>query len=41
MDLKSKAGEVLKLFCTEFGIPLDLTFDGLKKQTKKNMVLMK
>ena len=41
MDSKSKAGDALRLFCAEFGIPHDLTFDGSKEQTKKNTTFMK
>ena len=41
MDSKGKAGDALRLFCTEFGIPYDLTFDGSKEQTKKNTTFMK
>ena len=41
MDSKGKAGEALKCFCTEFGVPERLTFDGSKEQTKKGTVFMK
>ena len=30
MDSKSKAGDALKVFCQEFGVPEKLTFDGSK-----------
>lgn len=35
MDLKSKAGDALRTFCSEFGVPERLTFDGSKEQTEK------
>ena len=41
MDKKSEAGEALKTFCKEFGVPEKLTFDGSKEQTKKGTVFMK
>ena len=41
MDSKRKAGDALKMFCQEFGIPEKLTFDGSKEQTKKNTTFMK
>ena len=40
MDKKSKAGDALKLFCQEFGVPESLTFDGSKEQTGKNTQFM-
>ena len=30
MDSKSKAGDTLKRFCQEFGVPEKITFDGSK-----------
>ena len=36
MDSKGKAGEALKTFCKEFGVPEKLRFDGSKEQTGKN-----
>ena len=41
MDKKSKAGDALKLFCQEFGVPERLTFDGSKEQTSKGTEFMK
>ena len=41
MDAKRRAGDALKLFCRDYGIPEDLTFDGSKEQTKKNTTFMK
>ena len=41
MDSKKKAGEALKVFCREFGVPHDLTFDGSKEQCKKRTTFMK
>ena len=41
MDTKSKAGDALKVFCREFGVPFDLTFDGSKEQCNKNTTFMK
>jgi hypothetical protein len=41
MDSKSKAGDALRLFCQEFGVPERLTFDGSKEQTKKGTEFMK
>jgi hypothetical protein len=40
MDSKSKAGDALKIFCREFGIPENLTFDGSKEQCKKGTAFM-
>ena len=40
IDKKSKAGQALKLFCQEFGVPESLTFDGSKEQTGKNTTFM-
>ena len=41
IDSKSKAGDVLKVFCREFGVPYNLTFDGPREQTGKNTTFMK
>ena len=41
MDSKGKAGNALRLFCQEFGVPEDLTFDGSKEQNGKNTEFMK
>ena len=41
MDSKSKAGDVLRVFYMEFGVPYNLTFDGSKEQTSKNTEFMK
>ena len=41
MDSKAKAGEALRVFCQEFGVPEKLTFDGSKEQTGKNTEFMK
>ena len=41
MDSKKKAGDALRLFCQEFGVPEHLTFDGSKEQTKKGTEFMK
>ena len=40
MDKKSEAGNALKLFCREFGVPESLTFDGSKEQNGKNTLFM-
>ena len=40
IDKKSKAGDALKLFCQEFGVPESLTFDGSKEQNGKNTQFM-
>eukprot|EP00957_Ditylum_brightwellii_P197293 15030969-Ditylum_brightwellii.AAC.1 len=41
MDNKSKAGEVLKIFCQEFRVPEKLTFDCFKEQSSHNTDFMK
>ena len=41
MDSKRKAGDPLRLFCQEFGVPERLTFNGSKEQTQKNTMFMK
>ena len=39
MDTKSKAGDALRTFCQEFGVPDRLTCDGSKEQTGKKTEL--
>ena len=41
MDSKGKAGDALRLFCQEFGVPEKLTMDGSKEQTGKHTEFMK
>ena len=41
MDSKKKAGDALRLFCQEFGVPEKLQFDGSKEQTAKGTTFMK
>ena len=41
MDSKGKAGNALRLFCQEFGVPETLTFDGSQEQNGKNTQFMK
>jgi hypothetical protein len=41
MDTKKKAGDALKEFCKEFGVPEKLTFDGSKEQKSKGTTFMK
>ena len=41
MDTKSKAGDALKVFCREYGVHYDLTFDGSKKQCNKDTTFVK
>ena len=41
MENESLAGETLKLFCKEFGVPEILMPDGSKEQTKKGTQSMK
>ena len=41
MDSKGKAGDALRLFCQEFGVPERLTFDGSKEQTGKGTEFMR
>ena len=41
MDSKKQAGEALRLFCQEFGVPEHLTFDGSKEQTGRKTPFMK
>ena len=40
MDTKAKAGEALRTFCKEFGVPYNLTFDSSKEQCGKNTLFM-
>ena len=41
MGSKDKAGEALRVFCREFGVPESLTFDGSIEQCGKNTEFMK
>ena len=41
MDRKGNAGNALRLFCQEFGVPERLTFDGSKEQNEKNTEFMR
>ena len=41
MDSKSKAGDALRVFCREFGVPETLRFDGSKEQTGRNTEFVK
>ena len=41
MDSKRKAGDALRLFCSEFGVPEKLIFDGSKEQNGKDTEFMK
>ena len=41
MDSKRKAGQALREFCKEFGVPEHLTFDGSKEQCEKGTEFMK
>jgi len=40
MDTKRKAGDALRTFCQEFGVPDRLTCDGSKEQTGKKTEFM-
>ena len=40
MDRKGKAGEELRVFCQEFGVPERLTMDGSKEQIGSNSEFM-
>lgn len=40
-DKKSKAGDALRLFCQDFGVPEHLTFDSSKEQCSKGITFMK
>ena len=41
LDTKSKAGDALKMFCRDYGIPEHLTFDGSKEQVNAGTTFMK
>ena len=41
MDSKTKAGDALRVFCNEFGVPERLTFDGSKEQCMPGTKFMK
>ena len=41
MNSKKKAGDALRLFCQEFGVPERLTFDGSKEQKEPSTEFMK
>ena len=41
MDSKGKAGDALRTFCREFGVPEILRFDGSKEQSEKGTEFMK
>ena len=41
MDKKSKAGDALRVFCNEFGVPESLRHDGSKEQCEKNTEFQK
>lgn len=41
MDTKARAGEALQEFCTEFGVPEKLTFDGSREQNGRNTEFMR
>ena len=36
MDREGKAGEALRVFCQDFGVPEHLTMDGAKQQIGSN-----
>ena len=40
MDIKGKAGEALRVFCQEFGVPERLTMDSAKEQIGSNSEFM-
>ena len=40
MDTKRKAGDALRTFCQEFGVPEKLTFDGSKEQGQRKNEFM-
>ena len=40
MDTKAKAGDALRVFCQEFGIPEHLTMDGAAEQVGKRTEFM-
>ena len=41
MDTKRKAGDALRTFCQEFGVPDKLTFDGSKEKGQRKTEFMK
>ena len=41
MDTKRKAGDALRTFCQEFGVPDKLAFDGSKEQWQRKTEFMK
>ena len=41
MDSKKKAGDALRLFCQEFGVPERLNLDGYKEQSNPSTEFMK
>jgi hypothetical protein len=41
MDKKAKAGDALRVFCEEFGVPERLIVDGSKEQTSKGTEWMR
>ena len=41
MDSKAKAGDALRVFCNEFGVPDRLIIDGSSEQTGKRAEFMK
>ena len=41
LDTKGKAGDALRLFCQEFGVPEKLVMDGSREQTGKKTEFMK
>ena len=41
MDPKKKAGDSLRLFCQEFGVPERLNFSGFKEQSQPGTEFMK
>ena len=40
IEKKSEAGDALKRFCQEYGVPEHLTFDGSKEQNGRNTEFM-
>ena len=40
MDSKGKAGDALRVFCEEFGVPESLVVDGSREQTGRNTKFM-
>ena len=41
MDSKAKAGDALRVFCNEFGVPSSLRYDGAKEQVGKKTEFQK